>query len=291
MTIFKRSNTKASTSKPKTSNSFGALAEVDETGISKMHLDDQRTSQQRYTPARAAPKGKTPTNMRPPTQVPARGPPQAVPARDFALDQRAVSRAATNDHWRTPDPRPARGFAPANNPTPEYQGLDKDRVSIMTRESCVVGKIFRAAVHEQDFADIPGWSGAIDDTKTVLTHAGSVYSKVRWMIVVSIYNTHYMAIPLYTHNGKGLANKSDDAKREYSSVHDGRVRRVGFENLSVDNPVLEAEMYDGTTILSKMTVAHLTAPLQRKFGLYVEEQGILHPNSAERMVQLWRSKL
>ena len=161
----------------------------------------------------------------------------------------------------------------------------------MTRESCVVGKIFRAAVHEQDFADIPGWSGAIDDTKTVLTHAGSVYSKVRWMIVVSIYKEHYMAIPLYTHNGSGLANRSDEAKREYTSIHDGRVWPGGFENLSKDNPVLEAEMFDGTTLLSKKTVAHLTAPLQRKFGLYVEEQGALDPESAEIMVHLWKSKL
>ncbi len=44
--------------------------------------------------------------------------------------------------------------------------------------------------------------------------------KQRIMIVVTQYTLNHIAIPLYTHNGTGLQNKSN--KEEYISIYDSR---------------------------------------------------------------------
>ena len=113
----------------------------------------------------------------------------------------------------------------------------------MTKEKCTVGKIIRAAVHEQDFNHRPGFAAAEVDTQTVMSKAGPVYSKVRWMIIVRVLANHYLTIPLYTHNGTGLSNKTDSDKLEYTSVRDLR-HRGEFEALS-KNKTLKAEMDPG----------------------------------------------
>ena len=296
--IFQTNNSKkskAQASKGQPSNSQQDkryVAEVEGLNITGLRIDDRRNRPQEQPGAREAPKSRAPvtTTREAPTQKAYQPPPPAYKA-PRAPAESVFSRAATNPNWRAPDPREAQGFPAAYNPSPKYQGLDPNKVKVMTPEVCVVGDVFRAAVHEQDLSDVPGWTGPVDDNHTCATNAGAVYSKVRWMIVVAVYRTHYNAIPLYTHNKSGLENKPEEVKEEYASVHDSRVRRSGFENQSPDNPVLDASMFANTTILHGKTVAHLTAPLQRKFGLYVEEQGRLSKKSAQDLVNMYRSKL
>lgn len=256
-----------------------------------LRIDDRRNHSQQLPNANEAPKGRAPpTTTR---EAPIRKANQLPPAYKAprAPAESVFSRAATNPNWRAPDPREAQAFPAAYNASSKCQGLDPNRVKVMTPEICVVGDVFRAAVHEQDLSDVPGWNGPVDDNHTFATNAGAVYSKVRWMIVVAVYRTHYNAIPLYTHNKNGLENKPEEVKEEYASVHDSRVRRGGFENQSPNNPVLDASMFANTTILHGKTVAHMTAHVQRKFGLYVEEQGRLTKKAAQDLVTMYREKL
>ena len=283
---------KAQPSKPQPGNRYDALAvEGEHPNMAGLRIDDRRKHPQQQPNAREAPKSRAPvaTTREAPTRK-TNQPPPAYKAPRVAAES-VFSRAATNPNWRAPDPREAQGFPAAYNPSPKHQGLDPNRVKVMTPEICVVGDVFRAAVHEQDLSDVPGWNGPVDDNHTFATNNGAVYSKVRWMVVVAVYRTHYNAIPLYTHNKSGLENKPEEVKEEYASVHDSRVRRGGFENQSPNNPVLTASMFANTTILHAKTVAHMTAPLQRKFGLYVEEQGRLTKESAQDLVNMYRSKL
>ena len=108
------------------------------------------------------------------------------------------------------------------------------------------------------------------------------------MIIVATYENSYLAIPLYTHRGTGLANKSRAAKLEYASVCD--TRHAEFENLT-ENQLLDAKMNKGTTKLNLKTVAYLVAPVTRKYELLVEEQGCLTKQSTDYLVQLLRETM
>ena len=289
----KSKKSKAQPSKPQPGNPYDALAiEGENLNVAGLRIDDRRNHAQQPSNARDAPKSRAPvtTTREAPTRKANQPPPPAYKA-PRAPAESVFSRAATNPNWRAPDPREAQGFPAAYNPSPKYQGLDPNKVKVMTPEVCVVGDVFRAAVHEQDLSDVPGWNGPVDDNHTFATNTGAVYSKVRWMIVVAVYRTHYNAIPLYTHNKNGLENKPQEIKDEYASVHDTRVRRGVFENQSPKNPVLDASMFAGTTVLHAKTVAHMTAHVQRKFGLYVEEQGRLSKKATQDLVTMYREKL
>lgn len=196
---------------------------------------------------------------------------------------KAPSRAATNDNWWKKDDRPSRaGFY---NAGPKSQGLDANYALRMTQQICTVGKIVRAAVHEPSFDEN---QPPVNDINSTWTSFGNVYSKVRWMIVVATYENSYLAIPLYTHRGTGLDNKSRAAKLEYVSVCD--TRHTEFENLT-ENQLLDAKMNRGTTKLNVKTVAYLVAPVTRKYELLVEEQGCLTKQSTDYLVQLARETM
>ena len=195
----------------------------------------------------------------------------------------------TNGNWRQQDQRPQVAFDAQYTPSPKHQGLDAKQCSVMTRHVCSLGMIIRAAVHEQVFNDTPGWVGLGDDIHSVISKCGQIYSKVRWMIVVAVYENHYLTIPLYTHNGRGLDNKCEQAKKEYVSVRDDR-HRDNFDSLSRHRK-LTAEMKRGSTLLSRKTVAHLTAPVTRRYGLLVEQQGNLDRDSMRRLTKLWYDQM
>ncbi|KAG8532749.1 uncharacterized protein KY384_002627 [Bacidia gigantensis] len=146
-------------------------------------------------------------------------------------------------------------------------GLDLNKFSPMSKSKCFVGKIFRAPVHTE-FHDNAGHNRPADVEKTVQTKHGLVMTKLRWMIVVVKHEQHYTAIPLYTHNGTGLSNKSERAKREYVSIRDDRL--PDFEGLS-KHGVLTAQMRNEAKDLSRLSVAHLTAGVSRTYGTYVEQ--------------------
>ncbi|KAL9127127.1 MAG: hypothetical protein Q9217_003935 [Psora testacea] len=198
----------------------------------------------------------------------------------------SVSRAMTNTDWRQKDERQQIAFDAPYMPSPNHQGLNANRCSVMTRQVCSVGMIIRAAVHEQDFNDAPAWAATEADTHSVASKLGQIYSKVRWMIVVATFENHYLTVPLYTHNGKGLENKSEKARSEYVSIRDDR-HGGSFHNLS-HHCELEVEMNRGTTVLHRKTIAHLTAPVTRKYDLLVEQQGNLEQGSKRLLIKLWR---
>ena len=221
-----------------------------------------------------------PSNARPDLSM---APPQA-PSRPRKYS--SASRSAINNNYRMKDEHPQTTHANQYNPYPEYQGLNANRSIVMKKHLCSVGKIIRAAVHEQDFNDTPGSVAPADDSHSTMSRFGNIYSKLRWMIIVAVYEGHYLTIPLYTHNDRGLDSKSHGARLEYVSVHDGR-HGENFENLS-QHRKLDARMNRGTTLLKRNSVAHLTAPLTRKYGMLVEEQGHLDKRSVDYLVRIWR---
>ena len=98
-----------------------------------------------------------------------------------------------------------------------------------SKEEFVPGTIIRASLHEEDFRRTPRtWlqsslSNIGRTTSKIVTHSdhfGVIYSENRPMIVVATYSQHYVAIPLFTYSGNGLAHKENPG--EYASIEDHR---------------------------------------------------------------------
>ena len=100
------------------------------------------------------------------------------------------------------------------------------------------------------------------------------------MIVVALFYDHYLAIPLYTHGGNGLARKEN--KWEYASIEDYREPR----SLQEGGFLLHTEFLkpDCKHLLPK-SVAHIAYPVSRKYTLPVAPQGHLRQDSIVDLVK------
>jgi hypothetical protein len=76
-----------------------------------------------------------------------------------------------------------------------------------------------------------------NDRRLAFTCEGPVYSKRRMAIVLWIYERDMFCIPLYTHDGTGLRNKSDRLRQEYVCVVNARDEH-NFYNQGFYDPLL-----------------------------------------------------
>jgi len=115
----------------------------------------------------------------------------------------------------------------------------------LAKEVYKTGMIIRAALHE------PFLSGATDvaDKSRTESKFGAICTKYRKMIVVALYQDHYVALPLYTHNGKNIN----------TDIHP----------------------------FSPKCTAHLTYPVSRKYDLPVTPEGNLDKPSIKSLIQLY----
>ena len=77
------------------------------------------------------------------------------------------------------------------------------------------GLIIRAPLHEQDYITANSTITAPDNRSITPSEFGNIHTKYRKMIVVACFAKHYIAVPLFTHNGRGLVNKKAN---EYVSI-------------------------------------------------------------------------
>lgn len=173
------------------------------------------------------------------------------------------------------------------------------------KEEFVLGTIIKAPIHEEDFnwtarpqsveaSDASRERGRYSQTGVSTqtnTHSKGrhitfsnwndpIYTEIRFMIVVALFHDHYLAIPLYTHGGNGLARKQN--KWEYASIQDYREPR----SLQEGGFLLHTEFLkpDCKHLLPK-SVAHITYPVSRKYILPVAPQGHLRQDSIDDLVK------
>ena len=103
------------------------------------------------------------------------------------------------------------------------------------------------------------------------------------MIVVACYTQHYTAIPLFTHNGRGLVGKNPD---EYVSVRDYR-SKDHFNELSHHGTLLTKFLNEQIYLFDPKSTAHFTYPLSRRYDLPCVYEGYLEPASTRRLVKLF----
>ena len=164
---------------------------------------------------------------------------------------------------------------PLNERDPFLADVENNKGSKLAKEMFRRGMIIRAAHHEQHFTARTSASvGASDvtarDNYRNDSKFGTIYTKYRHMIVVALYDEHYVAVPLYTHNGKGLEHKLK--ADEFVSVRDHRLPG-SFTKLSVHPPVVTEQLNVGVDNFHPKSTAHFTYPVSRKYGLPVIVEG------------------
>lgn len=169
---------------------------------------------------------------------------------------------------------------PVDERDPDLLHAEQNRGRVLAKEVFKLGMIIRAALHE------PLLSGATDltDKNKGSSIYGPVFSKVRKMIVVALYEDHYIALPVYTHNGNGLQGKTK--ADEYVSVKDHR-SQTPFTPLSKHLPLVTETVNPGIDPFHPNATAHLTYPVSRKYNLRVTPEGILDTNSVKKLIALF----
>ena len=195
-----------------------------------------------------------------------------------------------------------------NYPLPRMKDISATICCRFPKEEFQVGTIIKAPIHEEDFNWTPcppsmevsesaGEQGRYSHSgmsNPRITHQKGrhitfsnwndpIYTEVRYMIVVALFYDHYLAIPLYTHGGNGLAHK--DNKWEYASIQDHREPR----SLREAGTLLHTEYLkpDCKHLLPK-SVAHIAYPVPRKYTLPVAPQGRLREESVKELVKLFK---
>ena len=156
-----------------------------------------------------------------------------------------------------------------------------------------LGTIIRAVVHEEEFTNGPKptpFAPSTGITNTGREHVtqgdfGPIYSENRFLIVVNNRpRNHYLAIPVYSHKGNGLARKCH--RDEYVSVADHR-HIENCQQQSAHAPLLTQYLKNGVEELLPTSVAYASYPVSRKYGLPVQHQGRLDGESTKRLVAMY----
>ncbi|KAL8870168.1 MAG: hypothetical protein Q9174_003723 [Haloplaca sp. 1 TL-2023] len=148
------------------------------------------------------------------------------------------------------------------------------------------GMIVRGLLHEQDYvATSKGSNITISERNRTDSRFGPICTKWRKMIVLGIFQDHYTAIPLFTHNGNGLANKQ--CPDEFVSIQDHRVKGKSAQQ-SKHKPLTTETINSGIDLFDVKSAAHVTYTLSRKFDLPVVMEGCLDRRSLNRLVDLFK---
>ena len=153
-----------------------------------------------------------------------------------------------------------------------------------TKGSFKVGTIICAPLHEQDFN---GRTKVVDQSITDSVY-GRIHTKFRKMIIVSVFDQHYVVVPCYSHGGQGLDNKH--AKEEFMSIQDHRSR----EKVTAQSgrPVLVTQQINsGIEPYHPKTVVHLARPYSRSYDTPCIMEGRIAKISITELTKAYRDSI
>ncbi len=154
----------------------------------------------------------------------------------------------------------------------------------MPKENFKAGMIIRALIHEPSYSGPSGASSVtLADRYITESKFGIICSKYRKMIIIATYQDHYLALPIYTHNGRGLTFKSKPD--EYVSVQDHR-QSEPFTALSAHRPLLTQFLNPGIDPYDPKSTVHITYSVSRNYKLPVVHEGYLAPEATDQLVKL-----
>ncbi|KAL8757181.1 MAG: hypothetical protein Q9199_002405 [Rusavskia elegans] len=176
-------------------------------------------------------------------------------------------------------------FLPPAQQNPALLEAEKNKGTKLPKHFFRPGTLFRAVLHDQDFtATSSGSQITVPDKHRTPSIHGPIYTKVRHMIVLALYEDHYIAIPLFTHNGTGLDKKVK--KDEFVSIRDYRDKNP-IPALSKHRPLKIELVNPGIALFDPKSTAHITYPLARKYDLPVIPEGSIALESLNYLITLF----
>ena len=159
---------------------------------------------------------------------------------------------------------------------PAIQIQPEDRPDMLLKHEFRPGMIIHAPLFEED--RYQNKSCGPSEYRSIAAQ-GMVFGKPRYMIVVGLHYDHYIAVGIYTHEGKGLANKPNH-KGEYVSVRDGRIPKGKYTKLSDHKELVTNGV--GSHI-NPLSTAWYTRPISRSYDLRIKCEGSLTEDSLNRL--------
>lgn len=153
----------------------------------------------------------------------------------------------------------------------------------LPRDMFFVGGIVRACLHE-DFGAPPDTTNKTMNSNITESRFGKIHTKVRKMVIISVHQENYIAIPLYSHNGNGLLHKRNPD--EFVSVFD--YRNPGpFVPLSGRGALMTKYIAPTIHAYDPRSTAKLTYPVSRSYSLPVVYEGHLDSASTAHLISLY----
>ena len=107
------------------------------------------------------------------------------------------------------------------------------------------------------------------------------------MIIVTVDKPHYTALPLYTHEGRGLRGRSD--KENWIGIQDPRANRIPEQS---PNGILQiAFLKADVKRYEPLTTVHITGPQSYHFNTPCVMEGYLDTESASELIRLHFEKI
>lgn len=176
---------------------------------------------------------------------------------------------------------------PVEERDPTLIELERNKGNKYPKHAFKPGMIIRGILHEQDYiAATTGSNLTIQDKNRTDSRYGPICTKVRKMIVLALFQDHYTAIPLFTHNGNGLDRK--EKPEEFVSVKDHRARDPG-PALSKHKPLRTEALGKSVDLFDPKSTAHITYALPRKYDLPIIQEGCLTQDSLNYLIVLFKS--
>lgn len=131
----------------------------------------------------------------------------------------------------------------------------------------------------------------IADTASVCeSSVGDVISKYRYMIVIAVYKTHFLALPMYSHNRNGLAGKEDYYIEQHMMMKEAGVK---LDEGTVNYTPYEPIEYYPTNSPSKVwngTCVWVTRPVDVAYDQDIVRVGITREDFV-RLTMVFRKLL
>ncbi|MCJ1474199.1 hypothetical protein MMC13_002857 [Lambiella insularis] len=145
------------------------------------------------------------------------------------------------------------------------------------------GMIIFAVLHEQHWAEGRPEKMLASVASTTLSNQGRpIHSKERPMIVVALHDTHYVALPCFTHSCRGVGDRNAD---EYVSVFDYRSKqRIPQTN---HRPLETEYLYENVNIMQPTCTAYITYPISRSYSFECFRHGYLTEKSTADLIRLY----
>ena len=168
------------------------------------------------------------------------------------------------------------------------QGFRKRAISThknlqQKKEDFKLGAIIRC-VHAEEAYN--GGNHLSDQHKTVGPNGQTLCVKERPMIIIAQHANNWVALPMFTFQGRGIEKKPDPL--EYVSIRDHRSTQP-FQAQSAWDPLETEWLADEMSIFDQTSVARLTYTVCRDYTVPALIQGQLNAESTKKLIRLHRA--